>query len=141
MGEAGRVHGMRSVLVLVALVAVILGGIGMRNAANERQQDAEATRLVEGLLQADTAQVQAIIGNLADYRHYAEDDLSKAFAESHDGSNAKLHAALAILPDDKSVLPSLKDRLLTVTPMQFQHVRDLLSGHTLMGKHLRQISG
>ena len=41
-------------------------------------------------------------------------------------SNAKLHAALAMLPNDKSVLPFLKDRLLTVTPTQFHYVRDLL---------------
>ncbi|MGE0758275.1 MAG: SUMF1/EgtB/PvdO family nonheme iron enzyme, partial [Pirellulaceae bacterium] len=126
MGKAGRVHGLRSALVLIALVAVVLGGVTTRNTANERQRDAEATRIVEGLLQADTSQVKTIIGNLSDYREYANDDLGKAFTESPDDSNAKLHVALAMLPDDKSVLPFLKDRLLTVTPMQFEHVRDLL---------------
>ena len=129
MGKAGRVHGIRSVLVLVALVAVGLGGITIRNSANERQRDAEATRLVEGLLQADTSQVKTIIGNLTDYRQYAKDDLSKAFTESPDESNAKLHAALATLPEDDSMLPFLTDRLLTVSPMQFEYVRDLLADH------------
>ena len=128
MGKARRVHGIRSILVLVAMVVVVLGGITIRNTANERQRDAEATRLVEGLLQADTSQVKAIIENLTGYREYAKDDLQKAFAESPDDSNTKLHAALAMLPEDQSVLPFLKERLLTVSPAQFQFVRDLLSG-------------
>ncbi|XZE52195.1 protein kinase domain-containing protein [Planctomycetaceae bacterium SH139] len=140
MGKAGRVHGIRSVLVLVALVSVVLGGVTMRGSIEknrqklvaqkqEEQNDAEATRLVEGLLQADTSQVKTIIGNLSDYREYAKDDLGKAFAESPDDSNAKVHAALAMLPDDNSVLPFLKKRLLTVSPAQFQSVRDLLADH------------
>ncbi|MGI9516084.1 MAG: formylglycine-generating enzyme family protein, partial [Pirellulaceae bacterium] len=93
------------------------------------QRDAEATRLVEGLLQADTSQVKTIIGNLTEFQQHARDDLSKAFADSPDDSNAKLHAALAMLPDDDSVLPFLKERLLTVSPVHFQHVRDLLDNH------------
>ena len=118
---------------------MVFGGVTIRNSIDKNRQelvaqkqveqdDAEATRLVEGLLQADTSQVKAIIGNLADYRQYAKDDLQKAFAESPDDSNAKLHAALAMLPQDQSVLPFLKERLLTVSPAQFQFVRDLLSG-------------
>jgi hypothetical protein len=151
MGKAGRVHGLRSALVVVALVAVVLGGVTIRNSIEksrqevaaqnkkeqeelvtqkqEEQNDVEATRLVEGLLQADTSQVKTIIGNLADYREYANDDLGKAFTASPDDSNAKLHAALAIVPDDNSVLPFLKERLLTVSPMQFEHVRSLLHEH------------
>lgn len=129
MGKAGWVHGVRSVLVLLALVAVVLGGVTIRNTANERQRQAEATRLAEGLLQADTSQVKAIIGNLADYRDYARDDLNKAFAESPNDSNAKLHAALGLLPEDQSVLPFLKERLLRVSPAQFAAVCDLLAGH------------
>jgi serine/threonine protein kinase/formylglycine-generating enzyme required for sulfatase activity len=140
MGKAGLVHGMRSVLVLVASVAVVLGGVTIRSRIEknrqklvaqkqEEQNEAEATRLVEGLLQAETSQVKTIIGNLSDYREYAEDDLGKAFTESPDDSNSKLHASLAMLPDDKSVLPFLKEQLLTVSPMQFEYVRNLLETH------------
>ena len=128
MGKAGRLHGIRSVLTLALLAIVVLGGITIRNLVIEQQRDTEATRLVQGLLKADTSQIETIITNeLPDFRHYAEDDLQQAFDESADDSNAKLHVALAMLPDDKSVLPTLKDRLLTVTPMQFEHVRDLLA--------------
>jgi hypothetical protein len=92
----------------------------------ERRNNAEASRLVEGLLQADTSQVKTIINNLSDYRIWANDDLAAAFAESPDKSNAKLHAALAMLSDDDSVLGFLKDGLLSVSPVQFASVRDLL---------------
>ncbi|MBC8289187.1 MAG: SUMF1/EgtB/PvdO family nonheme iron enzyme, partial [Planctomycetes bacterium] len=138
MGKAGRVHGLRSALVMAALIAVVLGGVTIRNAVERNQQQladqkeserksAEATRIVNALVSADTSQVSNIIKKeLINFRQDAKDDLKQAFEESPADSNAKLHAALAMLPDDKSVLPFLKDRLLTVTPMQFGHVRDLL---------------
>lgn len=140
MLKADRVYGIRSGVVLVVLTAVVFGGIMIRNSIETNRQeliaqkqaeqdDAEATRLVEGLLRADTSQVKEIIGKLTDYREYATDDLKRAFAESPDDSNAKLHAALAMLPEDQSALPFLRERLLTVSPTQFQYVSDLLAGH------------
>jgi len=126
MGKAASVHGIRSALVAAALVAVMSGGVTLWHVVQERQRDAEATQIVTGLLQADPSQVKTIIGNLAGYRRHAEADLKQAFNESPPDSNARLHAALALLPDDKSMLPFLKDRLLTVTPMQFEHVLGLL---------------
>ncbi|MDG2219778.1 MAG: SUMF1/EgtB/PvdO family nonheme iron enzyme [Rubripirellula sp.] len=140
MRKAGRVHGIRTTLALVTLVALVFGGLAIRDAVDRQQQelvaqkqkeqdDAEATRLVEGLLRAETSQVNAVISNLAEYRKFADDDLSRAFTDSPDQSNAKLHAALAMLAEDQSVLPFLKERLLTVSPAQFSSVCDLLSGH------------
>ncbi|MEO2033239.1 MAG: hypothetical protein ABGZ35_14250, partial [Planctomycetaceae bacterium] len=137
MGKAASVHGIRLALVAAALVAVVFGGVTIRNTVErgreeliaeqrEEQRKVQAAEIVTGLLQADTSRVKTIIGNLASYRQYAEEDLKQAFTDSPVDSNARLHAALAMLPDDKSVLPFLKDRLLTVTPMQFEHVRDLL---------------
>ncbi|MDA0283859.1 MAG: SUMF1/EgtB/PvdO family nonheme iron enzyme, partial [Planctomycetota bacterium] len=138
MGKAGRLHGLRSALVMAGLVAVVFAGVTIRNAVErgrqellaeqkEEQRKVQAAEIVKGLLQADTSQVSNIIKKeLINFRQAAKDDLKKAFEESPADSNAKLHAALAMLPDDKSVLPFLADRLLTVTPMQFEHVRDLL---------------
>ncbi len=127
MGKAGRVHGIRFVLSLVASVVVFLGVINIRNAAGERQRNAEATRLVKGLLTADTSQIKTVIEKeLPGFRQYATDDLQQAFQESPAKSHAKRHAALAFLPDGKSVLPFLKNRLLTITPLNFVHMRDLL---------------
>lgn len=129
MGRAGVVHGVRSAFVGLLVVTMVLGGLAVRSVAQNRQRDAEATRLVEGLLQADTAQVETIIDNLHEYRSWASDNLVDAFAQSPADSNAKLHAALAMLPVDDSVLPFLQERLLTVSPTQFGYVRDLMASH------------
>ena len=129
MAKARRRHGFRSALVAAMLVVLVLSGIAVRNATYEQQRDLEATGLVEGLLQADTSQVHAIIGKLTDYQAWANEDLQIAFANSPEESNAKLHAALAIVAEDSSVLPFLKDRLLSVSPVQFGYVRELLDDH------------
>ncbi|MGI9517026.1 MAG: formylglycine-generating enzyme family protein, partial [Pirellulaceae bacterium] len=138
MARAGRFHLIRSALVLTAIAAVVVGGILIRNNVSQRQQqivnrmqdeqnDAEASRLVDGLLQADTSQVPSIIDTLAEYRSWAKDDLERAFNESPEKSNSKLHAALAMLPEDQLVLPYLKERLLSVSAQQFEVVRNILS--------------
>jgi len=126
MRKARRVHGQRTGMAVSLLVVLAIFGIGINNAATQRQHAAEATRLVEGLLQADTSQVPTIISTLSDYRTWADEDLSAAFSESPNDSNEKLHAALALLSYDESALRFLKDRLLTVSPVQFASVRDLL---------------
>ncbi|MGI9518406.1 MAG: formylglycine-generating enzyme family protein, partial [Pirellulaceae bacterium] len=140
MKKAGRVRGVRASALALVLTAIVLGGLIARNAMVDRRQqliaskeeeqnDAEATRLVEGLLQADTSSVSSIIEDLGNYRSWTGDELREAFATSPDDSNAKLHAALALLDEDGSVLEFLRERLLTVAPFQFASVRDLLSGH------------
>ena len=122
LGKAGRVKGVRVLLVLGVFIGIVY-------AASRRQSDAEATRLVEELLQAETSRVNETIEKLADYRTWANDDLTTAFADSADDSTAKLHAGLALLSQDASVLPFLKARLLSVSPAQFAVVRDLLDEH------------
>jgi len=138
MGKAASVHGLRAVVVLAALVGITFGGFAIRNAVDRSQKQlaerkeqerkiAQADEIVKGLLKADTSQIKTIIEqDLVGFRQYAGDDLKKAYTESSADSNAKLHAALAVLPGDDSVLPFLTDRLLTVAPQQFQYVRDLL---------------
>ena len=138
MGRAGRVHGVRTTVAVVALALLVTGGISIRNSVEqsrqelvakkqEQQNDAEAKRLVEGLLKADTSQVESVIGDLDAYRQWANDNLQQALQDSPEHSNARLHAALALLPVDDSVLPFLQERLLTVSPAQFGPVRNLLA--------------
>lgn len=140
MGKATQVHALRSAIAAALLLAIVASGITISNVLDKRQQAlvaqkqeernaAEAKRLVTGLLQADTSQVNTIVESLSDYRTWASDDLRAAYGGSSDESNPKLHAALAILPEDNSVLPFLKERLLTVTPTQFAPVRNLLESH------------
>ncbi|MGI9517348.1 MAG: formylglycine-generating enzyme family protein, partial [Pirellulaceae bacterium] len=129
MHKAGRVHGLRGVISALLVVMLVFAGLTIRNSFSQRQRQAEATRLVEGLLQANTSSVSSIIENLGDYRRWANDDLAAAFDDSPFDSNAKLHAALAMLPQDESVLDFLGKRLLTVESDQFAYVRDALDDY------------
>lgn len=143
MGKAGRVHGLRSALSMVILFGLVFGGFAIRNAVERNQQkladqkeeerkSAVATSVVNSLVNADTSQVEDIIEKeLAEFRDYAGGDLQRVYDDSTDDSNAKLHAALAILTlqKDKSVLPFLKDRLLNAEPSQVSTIVSLLNDH------------
>ena len=138
MGKAGRVHTLRSVVFTILVVAMFAGGLALRDSINrnreaivaqkqEEQDEAETTRLVSELLRADTSQVENIIDDLDDYRELAKNDLALAYADPPANlPDARLHAALALLLHDDSVLEFLRDQLLTVSPDQFEHVRDLI---------------
>ena len=144
IGRAGRVHGLRTGLATVLLLALAFTGFSIRQAVNERQEkllaqkqeeqnQAEAMRLVEGLLAADTLQVSTSLTSMKEFRIWADPHLQQAFKESAADSNAKLHAGLALAADgqtvDSAVLEFLQERLLTVTPAQFAPVRQLLEPH------------
>lgn len=126
MGKATTVHGLRLGALAAVVVVLALAGIGQANLSNERKNEAEASRLVEGLLKADISQVASIIEDLDSYRSWADDELVSSFGSVADDSNAKLHAAMALVSQDKSALDFLGERLLSVSPEQFQHVRDIL---------------
>ena len=144
MRRALRVHGLQSGLVAAFLIAVTMAGFSIKKTVDDRQENlvaqkqkeqnkAEATRLVEGLLAADTAQVSASLKSLKDFRSWTDRQLQKSFDDLPADSNAKLHAGLALVVDvqsiDPLVLEFLKERLLTVTPGQFAPVRALLEPH------------
>ncbi len=129
MRQARWLHGLRSGIAAVLLLILVFGGIKIRDSVIAEQNQAEAFRLVEGLLKADTSQVPSIVADLRDYRTWANSELRKAFAQAKPNSNAKLHAGLALLPVDDSVLEFLSQRVLTVTPIQFASVRDMLADH------------
>lgn len=137
MSRARAVYAIRSTLALALIAALATGGILLRNSIEEnrrrlvagKQEErnrAEATRLVEGLLQADTAQVGQVIENLAGYRKWAGRQLEAAFRGSDPDSIARLHAALALVEEDTEALDYAGDRLLTVTPTRFAPVSELL---------------
>ncbi|HQZ66326.1 MAG TPA: SUMF1/EgtB/PvdO family nonheme iron enzyme, partial [Planctomycetaceae bacterium] len=133
MRRAARIHGIRVVLAATTVCILVIAGVGLTRQADLRKDKAEATRLVEGLLQADTAQVSTAITSLRDFRTWADPQLKQAFDDSGGDTNAKLHAGLALVAEGQSVDPSVLDflsnRLLTVTPGQFAAVRKLLEPH------------
>lgn len=130
MARAARVHGGRALLVATIIVALVLAGLRLNHTTTKRRNQAEAARLVEGLLRAETSQVSGIIHSLDTYEEYSTDELVAAYTEPPPESpNAKLHAAMALLYRDDSVLETLREGLLGVSPAQFPHVRDRMADH------------
>jgi len=122
--------------IAALLLAMLVGAIAAwrineknkRIAENENRQ-IEADGLVKRLLQVEASELQDVLADLDPYRDLTRDDLVAAYEGSEDTSKAKLHTALALLDEEDSALPFLKERLLQVTPVQFGFVRDLLEDH------------
>ncbi|MDG2222409.1 MAG: SUMF1/EgtB/PvdO family nonheme iron enzyme [Rubripirellula sp.] len=108
--------------IAMLLVVMIIGGVYIRRSTN-------ATRLVEALLKANTIEVPNILAGLASYSILAHDPLVTKFNESEDDSDAKLHAALALLDRDDRALAFLQKQILDVSAAQFNTVIGLLEDH------------
>ena len=105
MKRAGRVHGLRT-LGLVMLVSLITwGGI-------EGYGTLRASALVESLQKVGTPDVPAIVKQLSGYRRWADPRLVRAVQSTDDRSREHLHASLALLPVDASQVDYLFNRLL-----------------------------
>jgi hypothetical protein len=133
MRRARWVHGTRAALTFFGVCCLMATIIGLNHRADERRNQAEATRLVEGLLAANTAQVANSLENLKHFRTWAVPELQQEFAAAAADSDAKLHAALALAEGnqqpDAEIIQFLQQRLLTVTPAQLAPVLELLRPH------------
>lgn len=108
MGTAGRVHGTRSSLVCLAVVAVIALGL----AFNLRYQENFAGDLVQTLLRVKTANVPDLAGVIDRDRRWAVPLLGNIVDDKASTSKQKLHASLALLPYDPSQASYLSEQLL-----------------------------
>ncbi len=126
MASARGVHGFQLALVLTGILVFVAYGLSIRNAGLEQQRRTEATQIARGLLQAETSQVPSILMALKQYRSYSQDELQEALDRLPEESNAKLHAAMALIENDPSALRFLKTRLLSIDASQFPYVRDML---------------
>ena len=120
MKRAGRVHGLRT-LGLVMLVSLITwGGI-------EGYGTLRASALVESLQKVGTPDVPAIVKQLSGYRRWADPRLVHAVQSTDDREH--LHASLALLPIDSSQVDYLFSRLVKATPSELPVLRDALKAH------------
>jgi formylglycine-generating enzyme required for sulfatase activity len=120
MRVAGRRYLSRGVaLVAIAAVGLIVGTLiyGRSHARN----------LVNRLLEANTADVPRLIGEMAPYRRWTEPLLQQALAEVRDDARKELHVRLALWPNDGSQAGVLVDRLLAATPQELAIVREALA--------------
>ena len=72
MRKAGRYHAVRGAALAVLLAVATVTGLAIRDQVVEQRKATHAAGLVQAVLNADTAQVPAIVGEMAEYRKWAD---------------------------------------------------------------------
>jgi serine/threonine protein kinase/formylglycine-generating enzyme required for sulfatase activity len=127
MRAAARMHLARAGGVLGAVVALLIAGLFFRAHLEEERAAARADATVRRLLDAKTAEIPAIIDELAGQRRWADPLLEKVLADPAARSDRKLHARLALLPGDAGHVASLRESLLQADASDFPYLRDALA--------------
>jgi len=126
MGKAGRVHGIRSGLVVVAIVAMIAAGVTINGQIQESQKRAYARTLVKSLVEANTVDVNQV-NEIDKYRQWATPLLQEVFKDKNATPKQKFHASLALLKDDPSQVDYVLEQLLSAQVEEVPVVISLLN--------------
>jgi formylglycine-generating enzyme required for sulfatase activity len=126
MGKAGQFHAVRAGVVAVLVAVATFTGLTIRDRVEEKQKASHAAGLVQAVLNADIAQVPAIVGQMTEYRQWTDHLLREENSKAADKSRQKLHTSLALLPVDASQVKYLKDRLLDAEAVEVAVLRDAL---------------
>src|SRR6266576_5802108 len=126
---AGRYRALRAGMAALVIAVAAFTGLAIWNRFDEKQKANRAAGLVQALLNADIAQVPTIVGQMEEYRQWADPLLRKENGKAADDSRQKLRTSLALLPVDASQVPYLKDRLLEAEPGEVAFIRDALFPH------------
>jgi formylglycine-generating enzyme required for sulfatase activity/tRNA A-37 threonylcarbamoyl transferase component Bud32 len=123
-----------TVFVACLAIAVVAGAAAVHHVLQERERarQMEATHaadLVQRLLDADIAQVPAVIAEIDTCRPFANPLLRERHAQADDDSRHKLHTSLALLAVDRTQVDYLCDRLLAAEPHEVPVLRDALAPH------------
>lgn len=127
MSRAGRVHGIRTMLVAASLIAFVVSGWAIRNQIEknrlqliaQKKQEQEETRiegLVGQLVSAEPNQIPEIVAQLdgnADVAGTFLAPLLKLEAKTLEERRSQLHARLAWVSRDSSLIDPLVDELLS----------------------------
>jgi formylglycine-generating enzyme required for sulfatase activity len=121
MKRAGRFHALQALVVVIVLALVGWGGY-------ETFGTLKADALRERLLDANTADVPAIVRDMGPYRRWLDPLLRTAYQEAEAGKETRkqLHASLALLPVDATQVDYLFGRLLDAQPNEVPVIRDAL---------------
>jgi serine/threonine protein kinase len=115
MHQAGRIHGIRLILLTSMMALVALGGLSIRNAVNAETRRQESVLrsegLVDALANAKTSQVPGLVAELQRYREWADPILKTRLQRAGDSWSARLHLSMALLPVDAGQADSLVQRL------------------------------
>src|SRR5262249_28743130 len=122
MKRAGRLHGLRGLMLAVLIALVSWGGM-------EGYGRLRASTLVESLQRVGTPEVPALVKQLSGYRRWADPQLVR-LAEIADAQGREhLHASLALLPVDVTQVDYLFDHLSKATPTELPVLCDALKTH------------
>jgi len=116
MRRAERVHGLRTGLAVASLLALLVVGVVVRGQVLEQQEATRIEGLVGRLVSAEPAQVPEIVKDLDANHEVAARFLSPllaADAKTSDEKRWQLHARLAMVGRDESLVEPLLEELLT----------------------------
>jgi eukaryotic-like serine/threonine-protein kinase len=124
MRRASRYHSVRG-LTLAGLLALLTWS------GYEGYGRLEARALRDRLLNANTADVPAVVADMTPYRRWLDPLLRDSYgrAEADGDARKQLHASLAFLPDDAAQTDYLLNRLLAGEPNEVPVIRDALAPH------------
>jgi serine/threonine protein kinase/formylglycine-generating enzyme required for sulfatase activity len=114
----------RRYLARLAVTTILAFALGW--GAWEAWRYQRAAVQVKVLETANTADAPKAIDDLNPYRRWADPMLRQLAADSAPDSRARLHASLALLPDDPKQISYLLDRLLQASPQEMVVIRDAL---------------
>src|SRR5262245_30900434 len=129
MAKAGKYHAVRGLVVGVLLAVATVTGLVIRDQVEDKQKATHAAGLVQAVLNAETAQVPGIVGDMAEYRKWTDPLLHEEYDKAADKSQQKLHVSLALLPVDATQVDYLYDRLLDAEPSAVPVLREALAPH------------
>ena len=129
MTRASRFHGSRSALGAVAVLALVAIGLVVRANVVRRQEATRFEGLVGRLLSAEPNQIPEIVTELDSNPELSTRSLADLLAkevETPDEKRARLHARLASVAHDPSLVQPLKDELLEGKVTYVPSIRRLL---------------
>ena len=129
MNRGMWVHGLRTVLACVVVVAVAFAGIAYRKHLHQQQQILRAESLVAGLNNVDISELEAALDRLTPIRRYAKEPITKALENSPADSPERLRFSMAALQDDRAHAEYLLEHLPDLPIEDFSAVCQFLAPH------------
>lgn len=106
----------RHAAILTGAAAVVIVLLMIVRQFNREVDRTIASRLVDGLLNAETGRINALLTDLTPYREYADPLLQQKYDSASGDSQEKLHAAVALLNEGSETAYYVQSALLHASP-------------------------
>ena len=129
MSQATKVHGLRTVLACAMIFVVVAIGWQIRQEVSRGQEETRIRGLVNSLINAEPNQLPEIVAELDESPELASTLLNPLIskdAQTPDEKRAQLHARMASVSRDPSLVVVLKVELLTNKPAYIGPIREML---------------